>query len=156
MGFVVMGGQAERVGGRHQVACHVVGVRGGATARCGDRGEQARGLGPAADRRLGPGRVGVSGDASRRARRGRRCPGGCYQPGGGVGGDALGNTVLGSIGPGLVSERPAIYLPFARRKYPGPSPEVISDETGTEFLNLLPDTSQKYLGLFNAANPASS
>ena len=25
----------------------------------------------------------------------------------------------------LVSERPAIYLPFARRKYPGPSPEVI-------------------------------
>src|SRR4029079_11860657 len=29
----------------------------------------------------------------------------------------------------VVSERPAIYLPFARRKYPGPSPEVISDET---------------------------
>jgi hypothetical protein len=29
----------------------------------------------------------------------------------------------------VVSERPAIYLPFARRKYPGPSPEVISHET---------------------------
>jgi pyruvate-ferredoxin/flavodoxin oxidoreductase len=29
-------------------------------------------------------------------------------------------------------------------------------ETGTAFLNLLPDTSQKYLGLFNAANPADS
>jgi hypothetical protein len=29
----------------------------------------------------------------------------------------------------VVSERPSIYLPFARRKYPGPSPEVISDET---------------------------
>jgi hypothetical protein len=28
-----------------------------------------------------------------------------------------------------VSEHPAIYLPFARRKYPGPSPEVISRET---------------------------
>jgi pyruvate-ferredoxin/flavodoxin oxidoreductase len=29
-------------------------------------------------------------------------------------------------------------------------------ETGTHFLDLLPDTSQKYLGLFNAANPADS
>jgi pyruvate-ferredoxin/flavodoxin oxidoreductase len=29
-------------------------------------------------------------------------------------------------------------------------------ETGTAFLNLLPDTSQKYLGFFNAANPADS
>jgi len=29
-------------------------------------------------------------------------------------------------------------------------------ETGTAFLNLLPDTSQKYLGLFNAANPSDS
>ncbi len=29
-------------------------------------------------------------------------------------------------------------------------------ETGTAFLNLLPDTSQKFLGLFNAANPADS
>ena len=29
-------------------------------------------------------------------------------------------------------------------------------ETGTAFLDLLPDTSQKYLGLFNAANPADS
>jgi len=29
-------------------------------------------------------------------------------------------------------------------------------ETGTRFLDLLPDTSQKYLGLFNAANPADS
>ena len=29
-------------------------------------------------------------------------------------------------------------------------------ETGTAFLNLLPDTKQKYLGLFNAANPADS
>jgi pyruvate-ferredoxin/flavodoxin oxidoreductase len=29
-------------------------------------------------------------------------------------------------------------------------------ETGTGFLDLLPDTSQKYLGLFNAANPADS
>ena len=29
-------------------------------------------------------------------------------------------------------------------------------ETGTAFLNLLPDTSQKYLGLFNSANPADS
>ncbi|HKF46690.1 MAG TPA: 2-oxoacid:acceptor oxidoreductase family protein [Terracidiphilus sp.] len=29
-------------------------------------------------------------------------------------------------------------------------------ETGTAFLNLLPDTSQKYLGLFNNANPADS
>ena len=29
-------------------------------------------------------------------------------------------------------------------------------ETGTAFLNLLPDTPQKYLGLFNAANPADS
>jgi len=29
-------------------------------------------------------------------------------------------------------------------------------ETGTGFLNLLPDTSQKYLGLYNAANPADS
>src|SRR5204863_182142 len=29
----------------------------------------------------------------------------------------------------LVSERPAIYLPFARRKYPGPSPEVIGRDT---------------------------
>jgi pyruvate-ferredoxin/flavodoxin oxidoreductase len=29
-------------------------------------------------------------------------------------------------------------------------------ETGTAFLNQLPDTSQKYLGLFNAANPADS
>ncbi len=28
--------------------------------------------------------------------------------------------------------------------------------TGTHFLDLLPDTSQKYLGLFNAANPADS
>jgi len=29
-------------------------------------------------------------------------------------------------------------------------------ETGTAFLDLLPDTSQKYLGLFNSANPADS
>ncbi|MGH9589887.1 MAG: 2-oxoacid:acceptor oxidoreductase family protein, partial [Terracidiphilus sp.] len=29
-------------------------------------------------------------------------------------------------------------------------------ETGTAFLNLLPDTSQRYLGLYNAANPADS
>ena len=29
-------------------------------------------------------------------------------------------------------------------------------ETGTAFLDLLPDTSQKYLGLFSAANPADS
>src|SRR6185437_14385293 len=29
-------------------------------------------------------------------------------------------------------------------------------ETGTAFLNQLPDTSQKYLGLFNGANPADS
>jgi pyruvate-ferredoxin/flavodoxin oxidoreductase len=29
-------------------------------------------------------------------------------------------------------------------------------ETGTGFLDLLPDTSQKFLGLFNAANPADS
>jgi len=29
-------------------------------------------------------------------------------------------------------------------------------ETGTAFLNLLPDTPQKYLGLYNAANPADS
>jgi pyruvate-ferredoxin/flavodoxin oxidoreductase len=29
-------------------------------------------------------------------------------------------------------------------------------ETGTHFLDLLPDTSQKFLGLFNAANPADS
>jgi hypothetical protein len=29
----------------------------------------------------------------------------------------------------LVSEHPAVYLPFARRKYPGPSPEVIGPET---------------------------
>ena len=29
-------------------------------------------------------------------------------------------------------------------------------ESGTAFLNLLPDTSQKYLGLYNAANPADS
>jgi pyruvate-ferredoxin/flavodoxin oxidoreductase len=29
-------------------------------------------------------------------------------------------------------------------------------ETGTAFLNQLPDTAQKYLGLFNAANPADS
>ena len=29
-------------------------------------------------------------------------------------------------------------------------------ETGTAFLDLLPDTSQKFLGLFNAANPAES
>jgi pyruvate-ferredoxin/flavodoxin oxidoreductase len=29
-------------------------------------------------------------------------------------------------------------------------------ETGTAFLNLLPDTSQKYLGLYNNANPADS
>jgi pyruvate-ferredoxin/flavodoxin oxidoreductase len=29
-------------------------------------------------------------------------------------------------------------------------------ETGTGFLDLLPDTAQKYLGLFNAANPADS
>jgi len=29
-------------------------------------------------------------------------------------------------------------------------------ETGTRFLDLLPDTGQKYLGLFNAANPADS
>jgi hypothetical protein len=28
-----------------------------------------------------------------------------------------------------VSEYPSLYLPFARRKYPGPSPEVISPET---------------------------
>jgi hypothetical protein len=28
-----------------------------------------------------------------------------------------------------VSEMPALYLPFARRKYPGPSPEVIGSET---------------------------
>jgi hypothetical protein len=28
-----------------------------------------------------------------------------------------------------VSEHPAVYLPFARRKYPGPSPEVIGAET---------------------------
>lgn len=31
-----------------------------------------------------------------------------------------------------VSEVPAVYLPFARRKYPGPSPEVIGG--GTEFV----------------------
>jgi hypothetical protein len=30
------------------------------------------------------------------------------------------------------SEHPALYLPFARRKYPGPSPQVIS--TGTELV----------------------
>jgi pyruvate-ferredoxin/flavodoxin oxidoreductase len=29
-------------------------------------------------------------------------------------------------------------------------------ETGTRFLDLLPDTAQKYLGLFSAANPADS
>ena len=29
-------------------------------------------------------------------------------------------------------------------------------ETGTAFLNLLPDTAQKYLGLYNGANPADS
>jgi hypothetical protein len=28
-----------------------------------------------------------------------------------------------------VSEHPSLYLPFARRKYPGPSPEVIGPET---------------------------
>jgi hypothetical protein len=28
-----------------------------------------------------------------------------------------------------VSEHPSIYLPFARRRYPGPSPEVIGSET---------------------------
>jgi hypothetical protein len=28
-----------------------------------------------------------------------------------------------------VAESPAVYLPFARRKYPGPSPEVISADT---------------------------
>ena len=28
-----------------------------------------------------------------------------------------------------VAEYPSLYLPFARRKYPGPSPEVISPET---------------------------
>jgi hypothetical protein len=28
-----------------------------------------------------------------------------------------------------VSEHPALYLPFARRKYPGPSPEVIGPQT---------------------------
>ncbi|MFZ0180974.1 MAG: hypothetical protein WAL84_14055 [Candidatus Dormiibacterota bacterium] len=28
-----------------------------------------------------------------------------------------------------VAEYPSVYLPFARRKYPGPSPEVISPET---------------------------
>src|SRR6266542_6869514 len=28
-----------------------------------------------------------------------------------------------------VSEHPALYLSFARRKYPGPSPEVISSQT---------------------------
>jgi hypothetical protein len=28
-----------------------------------------------------------------------------------------------------VSERPALYLPFARRKYPGPSPQVLGPET---------------------------
>jgi hypothetical protein len=28
-----------------------------------------------------------------------------------------------------IAEHPALYLPFARRKYPGPSPEVISSET---------------------------
>jgi hypothetical protein len=28
-----------------------------------------------------------------------------------------------------LAEHPALYLPFARRKYPGPSPEVISKET---------------------------
>jgi hypothetical protein len=28
-----------------------------------------------------------------------------------------------------VSERPSIYLPFARRKYPGPSPKVIAPDT---------------------------
>jgi hypothetical protein len=28
-----------------------------------------------------------------------------------------------------ISEHPALYLPFARRKYPGPSPEVIGPET---------------------------
>lgn len=28
-----------------------------------------------------------------------------------------------------VSERPSVYLPFARRKYPGPSPEVIGPDT---------------------------
>jgi len=28
-----------------------------------------------------------------------------------------------------VSEHPALYLPFARRKYPGPEPEVISSQT---------------------------
>jgi hypothetical protein len=27
-----------------------------------------------------------------------------------------------------ISQYPALYLPFARRKYPGPSPEVVSDE----------------------------
>lgn len=28
-----------------------------------------------------------------------------------------------------VSEHPSVYLPFARRKYPGPSPEVLSTQT---------------------------
>jgi hypothetical protein len=28
-----------------------------------------------------------------------------------------------------ISEHPALYLPFARHKYPGPSPEVLSSET---------------------------
>src|SRR5260370_13852692 len=37
------------------------------------------------------------------------------------------------------------------------TPEVNAEhETGSGSLNLLPDTSQKYLGLFNAANPAGS
>src|SRR6476659_631426 len=29
----------------------------------------------------------------------------------------------------VASEHPSIYLPFARRKYPGPSPEVIGPDT---------------------------
>ena len=37
-----------------------------------------------------------------------------------------------------------------------PRKSTPSTMTGTAFLDLLPDTSQKYLGLFNAANPADS
>ena len=47
------------------------------------------------------------------------------------------------------SQRPHAWLPKPKKSTP-------STMTGTAFLDLLPDTSQKYLGLFNAANPADS
>ena len=57
---------------------------------------------------------------------------------------------------GLRSLRHRLRRPHGAQDGAGDQEVNAEHETGTAFLNLLPDTSQKYLGLFNAANPADS